>query len=197
MCKIYKFIIVTVLSLLYIGCIISSTYNNLDIKQSEIQAYHRTGEISLKIMNNITNSKLTINNCSVNNIYNDNDYINIEFINDNCVLIYGEVIMTKSHKITPQFIKKWTPVYKPNFETHVILNCEIEINQHLIYKGNIYIPISGNIYENKRNVINLTMESGCPWYEEVNGVLHRILVPITFNPSVSDWQTFEDITIEL
>jgi hypothetical protein len=66
----------------------------------------------------------------------------------------------------------------------VVINGEFICGKYPLYDGLMFIPIYGNI--NKEiNTINLELYPNCPWFDK-NG--NKILVPITFDVTVEDWE---------
>ena len=94
----------------------------------------------------------------------------------------------------PQTIKAWYPTSLPqqNGGSYVLLNCKI-FNQVTIWsdgKGNCAeaaIPLSVNFQSNQPNVITLTLEPNCHWFNIKCSTPQPLLVPITFDVSVDDW----------
>lgn len=94
----------------------------------------------------------------------------------------------------PQTTKAWHPYALPqhNNGSYILLKCKI-FNQVTIWsdgKGNCAeaaIPLSVNFQSNQPNVITLTLEPDCPWYNIKGSTPQPLLVPITFVVSVDDW----------
>lgn len=94
----------------------------------------------------------------------------------------------------PQTTKAWYPFALPQHNTgsYILLKCKI-FNQVTIWsdgKGNCAeaaIPLSVNFQSNRLNVITLTLEPNCPWYNIKGSSPQPLLVPITFDVTVDDW----------
>lgn len=107
----------------------------------------------------------------------------------------------------PQSNRGWNPTLLPQNtrQSYLLLNCKIynihdtdkgyqEGKEALIWgneKGNcaeLAIPLSVHFVNNQEHCITIELSSDCPWYN-INGSEPRpILVPITFDVSVEDWE---------
>lgn len=107
----------------------------------------------------------------------------------------------------PQTTKAWNPTYLPQNSSscYLLVNCKIynihdttqgyqEGKEVMIWgneKGNsaeVAIPLSIQFLSNQENYINIELSSDCPWYNINDSQPTPILVPITFDGSVEDWQ---------
>lgn len=94
----------------------------------------------------------------------------------------------------PQTIKAWNPIVLPQYGEgcYLLLNCKV-FNEVTIWsdgKGNcaeVAIPLSVNFQSNQPNVIVLTLEHNCTWYNIKGSRPQPMLVPIIFDVSVDDW----------
>lgn len=95
----------------------------------------------------------------------------------------------------PQTAKAWNPTILPQQSKgcYLLLNCKV-YNEITIWgdeKGNsaeAAIPLSVRFLSNQPSVINLTLAPNCPWYDVRGASPQPLLVPITFDVSVEDWE---------
>ena len=134
--------------------------------------------LKLNIINNAENITLNIKNYQI---------IGIEEIEgiiiENHIIKYSDTINIKNYSLYKQYIPK---------NTQVIINGELINGEYELYDGLMFIPISGYINE-KENILNLKLYPNCKWYDK-NG--KKILVPITFDVIVEDWEN-ENIIVNL
>ena len=63
-----------------------------------------------------------------------------------------------------------------------------------LYNGETYVPVVGMLDGNTENGVILKLENQCPWFVEYNGDYIKVLQEITFDVSVSGWNSVEIIT---
>lgn len=133
--------------------------------------------LKLNIINNAENITLNIKNYQI---------IGVEEIEgiiiENHIIKYSDTINIKNYSLYKQYIPK---------NTQVIINGEIINGEYELYDGLMFIPISGYISK-KENTLNLILYPNCNWYDK-NG--NKILVPITFDVTVEDYEN-ENIIIQ-
>ena len=121
----------------------------------------------------------------------------------------GEVVSLPAEggfPVIPQKRKGWKPYELPN-ETagaYLLLNCRVfsvgdqdagfrEDKDFAIWCGDgkgfleVAIPVDLDLRMGETTRIDLVMESYCPWYSIRGNEPQKILVPITFEPTVDDW----------
>lgn len=74
----------------------------------------------------------------------------------------------------------------------VLLHGRVYYQVHTIYRGLIYIPISGSLQPGQ-NYLKLNLYDGCPWYYQQNGHYYKLLQSIQFDASVDEWKESETI----
>lgn len=122
---------------------------------------------------------------------------------------HNEFLFPSTEGLTfiPQTSRAWNPIHLPKDteQSYLLVNCKIynihdtdkgyqEGKEALIWgdeKGNcteLAIPLSIHFSSNQTHHINIELSTDCTWYN-INGSEPRpILVPITFDVSVEDWE---------
>lgn len=107
----------------------------------------------------------------------------------------------------PQSNRAWNPVILPQHctQTYLLVNCKIyqihdtekgyqEGKEALIWgdeKGNcaeLAIPLSVHFQSNQQHSITIELSTDCSWYNINGSQPVPVLVPITFDVSVDDWE---------
>jgi hypothetical protein len=177
------FLFILFLCILYITSCIADEILDYDIKEKKNE-YITSKSIEeekvllkVNIINNAENITLNIKNYQI---------IGIEEIEgiiiENHIIKYSDTINIKNYSLYKQNIPK---------NTQVIINGELINGEYELYDGLMFIPISGYISE-KENTLNLILYPNCKWYDK-NG--NKILVPITFDVTVEDYEN-ENIIIQ-
>lgn len=159
-----------------------------------------TSVLTVKIINNANNIKLTIDTCYLKNVYTKNDLKDVGDIllsDDKRILFQGDTLSLEPSQIPTQPFMPWNPKYSSHYgRTHIMLKGDISMIQpdFSLYSGETYIPIVGMLDENADNGLMLRLENQCPWFVEYNGGYIKILQEITFDVSVQNWNSVEVTT---
>lgn len=159
-----------------------------------------TSVLTVKIINNANNVKLTIDTCYLKNVYIKNDLKEVGDIllsDEKQVLFQGDTLYLEPSQIPTQPFMPWNPKYSSHYDrTHIMLKDDISmINPDFsLHNGETYIPIVGMLDEDTENGLILKLENQCPWFVEHNGNYIKVLQEITFDVSVQNWNSVEVTT---
>jgi hypothetical protein len=196
-------LVIVGLLLSYVSCIntvIELPEDYYEETPEEIIMTKSTSVLTVKIINNANNIKLTVDTCYLKNVYTKNDLKKVGDIllsDEKQILFQGDTLCLEPSQIPTQPLMLWNPYTSSHYgRTHLMLKGDISmINPDFnLHNGETYIPVVGMLDGNTENGIILKLENQCPWFVECNRDYIKVLKEITFNVSVSEWNSVEVTT---
>lgn len=197
-------LVIVGLLLSYVSCIVNTVIELPEDYYEEtpegIIMTKSTSVLTVKIINNANNIKLTVDTCYLNNVYTKNDLKkngDILLSDEKQILFQGDTLCLEPSQIPAQPLMLWNPYSSSHYgRTHLMLKGDISmINpDYTLYNGEIYIPVVGMLKGNTENGVILKLENQCPWFVEYNRGYVKVLQEISINANVSAWNSVEVTT---
>lgn len=166
------------------------------------------GTLLLEIQNNAENTILQIDSMAICNIQLQDSTgklahnVPLSLINTPLQLQYGANTAITSENIPAQTLTPWAPDTLPILSKNTYAKIHGTIYTHItnntlftIYTGTMYYPISGTIPTGstaptpQHNIpLTINIYPNSPLYAILNGIPTKILQPITFTVTITDWQ---------
>lgn len=199
--------VITICLTILQSCIISTIAGEIDITamaEYDFHKYHETRgmeyKVTIRILNNAENTILKIDTLKLCNIILTDSISRIPYkshfkLNDGTIsLPYNSDTAISSGMIAIQELEPWNPAEGAPFysmKSYAKIHGTIytdNYNSNTLYTGIMYYPISGCITEHNCTAISINLYPNCPLYAEFNGKMEKILQPIAFSITVTDWQ---------
>lgn len=182
------------LSALFLSCTMETVINTNEpyVTQSvtkKIEADVTNNDLLITFVNQTSNIKVEIREAYLCGIINENNVLD-----DILLLKNGELSPQESISINvsliPQVLQGLNVFksYLDENETYIKINGKVYQGECVIVDGNIYIPIKINLKNNTNNSFKTILDTLSPWYILNDNGFTKILIPITFDATVSDWE---------
>ena len=208
--KIYKIIIILVFFMsILVSCVFTTITDNNTEKAKKVynemtkSMDNDYGYLCINITNKAENIKFRLDSLEICNIIIDNKKdvlkkgnIILMRMYDDIIFEYGSHVRNAEEKIISQNFIPWEPHILPYNSNKSYIKIYGKIytiigdgTDFLLYSGEMFIPLYGNVVKNGQSNIEMDLYDGCPWYIERNGKMEKVLASINFNVSVDDWDT--------
>lgn len=175
--------------------------------------------IEIQIANQTEGLYLEVEGLKLCNVHTSGEYLYIEDMENGCWnldekrdtlsfafepigLTFGKKIVNpqgQSWFLLPQTTFGWQPIESifSTIGSYLLLKCRISHNGLLIWgkeggeAKELAIPWSIKGKAGDVQVCSLEMKPNCEWYNVEGDIAQRVLVPITFSPTIDDWETEE------
>ena len=182
------------LSALFLSCTIETVIetNNSYTTQAIANVQEKkliNNDLLITFINQTSTIKVEIREAYLCGIINENNALDDILLFKNSELSPQESISIKV-SLVPQILQGLN-IYKPYLdenETYIKINGKVYQEQYVMLDGDIYIPIKINLKNNTNNEFKTILDTLSPWYRLSDNGFTKILIPITFDVTVNDWE---------